>query len=131
MSKVYAIVTEKIIAALESGTVPWHKPWKAGIARNAIINRPYSRINALLLGISPYSDPRWLTYKQASAKGGQVRKGEKSTLVIFWRQSTITQESDDGELTEKMIPMLRYYLVFVQCGAMRWIEPSGPGDPAG
>jgi antirestriction protein ArdC len=112
MSKVYEIVTEKIIAALESGTVPWHKPWKAGIARNAVTNRPYSGINALLLGLSPYSDPRWLTYKQAEAKGGHVRKGEKSTLVIFWKQNTITQENDDGELTEKQLPMLRYYLVW-------------------
>jgi antirestriction protein ArdC len=116
-SKVYEIVSQKIIAALESGTAPWHKPWNAGIARNAISNRPYSGINALLLGITPYSDPRWLTMKQANSKGGKIRKGEKSTLVIFWKQNTITQESDDGEITEKHIPLLRYYLVWnvTQC----------------
>ncbi|HZA22878.1 MAG TPA: ArdC family protein [Dehalococcoidia bacterium] len=89
-NKVYQIVSEKIIAALESGTPPWHKPWKAGIPRNATSNRPYSGINALLLGTAPYSDPRWLTMKQAKQKGGRIRKGEKSTLVIFWKQNTIT-----------------------------------------
>ena len=111
-SKVYEIVTEKILAALESGTAPWHRPWKAGIARNAISNRPYTGINALLLGMAPYSDPRWLTMKQCNQKGGKIRKGEKSTLVIFWKQKTITEETEEGELTEKQIPLLRYYLVW-------------------
>jgi len=111
-SKVYEIVTEKIIAALESGTAPWHKPWKAGMARNAISKRPYSGINAVLLGMTPYSDPRWITMKQCNAKGGKIRKGEKSTLVIFWKQNTINQENDDGEIAEKQIPLLRYYLVW-------------------
>jgi antirestriction protein ArdC len=111
-SKVYEIVTDKIIAALESGTPAWRKPWTAGIPRNAITNRPYSGINALLLGMTEYTDPRWLTFKQCSAKGGKVRKGEKSTLVIFWKQNTITQETDTGEITEKQVPLLRYYLVF-------------------
>src|SRR5918996_637376 len=111
-NRVYEIVTEKILAALESGTAPWHRPWKAGIARNAISNRPYTGINALLLGMAPYSDPRWLTMKQCNQKGGKIRKGEKSTLVIFWKQKTITEETEEGELTEKQIPLLRYYMVW-------------------
>jgi antirestriction protein ArdC len=110
-SKVYDIVTDKIISALESGTPPWRKPWAAGIPRNATTNRPYSGINALLLSMTPYSDPRWLTFKQCSAKGGKVRKGEKSTLVIFWKIQDVSKE-EDGEITEKQIPLLRYYLVF-------------------
>jgi hypothetical protein len=57
-SKVYEIVTDKIIAALESGTPPRRKPWTAGIPRNAITDRPYSGINAPLLGMTTYSDPR-------------------------------------------------------------------------
>lgn len=113
MASVYEIVSSKIIAALESGTAPWHKPWVAGIARNAITNRPYSGINALLLGMTPYSDPRWLTMKQCNAKGGKVRKGQKSTPVIFWKTNTIAQENDDGELTEKTVPFLRYYLYYL------------------
>jgi antirestriction protein ArdC len=50
--------------------------------------------------------------KQANAKGGKIRKGEKSTLVIFWKHNTVTQETQSGEITEKQIPLLRYYLVF-------------------
>jgi antirestriction protein ArdC len=56
-SKVYELVTDKIITVLEQGTPPWRKPWTAGIPRNAITNRPYSGINALLLGMTTYSDP--------------------------------------------------------------------------
>jgi antirestriction protein ArdC len=62
--------------------------------------------------MTPYSDPRWITMKQCNAKGGKIRKGEKSTLVIFWKKNTISQESDSGEITEKQIPLLRYYLVW-------------------
>jgi antirestriction protein ArdC len=118
--KVYEIVTDKIIAALESGTPPWRKPWTAGIPRNAITNRPYSGINSLFLNLAPYSDPRWLTMKQANARGGKIRKGEKSTLVVFWKQNTITQETDTGEITEKTVPFLRYYLCWnvEQCGGL-------------
>jgi antirestriction protein ArdC len=110
--KVYEIVTDKILAALEQGTVPWHKPWQAGLPQNAITHRRYSGINAILLGMTTYSDPRWLTYKQASEHGGQVRKGEKSTLVVFWKTNTVNQEAENGEVSEKVIPILRYYLVF-------------------
>jgi antirestriction protein ArdC len=128
-SKVYELVTEKIIAALETGTAPWHKPWKAGVPRNAITNRPYSGINALLLGLAPYSDPCWITMKQANARGGKVRKGEKSTLVIFWKLQDVAQDNDDGELTEKQIPLLRY-LLGLECGTVRRVRPSRFGDQA-
>jgi antirestriction protein ArdC len=111
-SKVYEIVTDKIIAALESGGPAWRKPWAAGIPRNAISHRPYSGINALLLSMAPYVDNRWLTMNQANQLGGKVRKGEKSTLVIFWKQNPIKAENDNGEEIEKVIPLLRYYLVF-------------------
>ena len=65
-NKVYELVTSKILAALDSGTVPWRKPWTAGTPRNATSNRPYSGINRVLLGMAPYQDSRWLTYRQAA-----------------------------------------------------------------
>jgi antirestriction protein ArdC len=111
-SKVYEIVTAKVLAALEEGNIPWKKPWIAGIPRNAVSNRPYSGINSVLLNLSGYSDPRWITFKQCSAKGGKVGKGQKGSLVIFWKQNTIQTETDTGELTEKTIPLLRYFLVW-------------------
>lgn len=116
MVKVYDIVTDKILEALDRGAVPWHKPWSAGIPRNAVTNRPYHGINTVLLGMSPYPDQRWLTYKQATQLGGNVRKGERSTLVVFWKQ---LQVDDDGEAT-KTIPLLRYFNLFnvAQCDGL-------------
>ena len=64
------------------------------------------------MGIAPYSDPRWLTFKQCSEKGGKVRKGEKSTLIVFWKLHDVTRASDEGDEVERQIPFLRYYTVF-------------------
>jgi antirestriction protein ArdC len=124
MADVYSIVTEKILAALEAGVVPWHKPWdgQASLARNAISNKPYTGINAFLLNLSAYSDPRWVTFKQAQSLGGSVRKGEKSSLVVFWKQ--YQNEDEDGNATKKGA-ILRYYLVFnvEQCENLSKLKP--------
>ena len=64
-NKVYDVITSKILESLDQGTVPWRKPWTAGLPRNATTNRPYHGINAVLLGMTAYPDQRWLTYKQA------------------------------------------------------------------
>jgi antirestriction protein ArdC len=108
--KIYQIVNEKIMDALKQGTVPWRRPWQAGLPRNAFSNRPYSGINSILLNLAPYSDPRWATMKQINEHGGKVRKGERSSLVVFWKQTTIAKETDNGELIEKQIPLLKYFL---------------------
>jgi len=113
---VYEIVTNRIMELLEEGTVPWHKPWKAsGGARNLVSKKPYRGVNQFLLNCSPYSSPYWLTFNQARQKGGQVRRGEKSTLVLFWKwidgKDEEVKEGDINHLSEK-IPLLRYYRVF-------------------
>ncbi len=117
---VYDTVTNKILVALESGTVPWHKPWSAGIPRNATTNRPYHGINTILLGMSQYPDQRWLTFKQAGQLGGHVRKGEHGSLITFWKPLKV--EDQDGE--PKTIPLLKVYNVFNvdQCEALN-LEP--------
>ena len=122
MANVYETVTEQILAALESGTVPWHKPWSAGLPRNATTNRPYHGINVALLSMAPYSDPRWLTYKQSVQLGGHVRKGEHGSLITFWKQLRV-QDEQDQEST-KTIPLLRVYKVFnvQQCEELN-LEP--------
>ena len=73
---VYQVVTDKIIAELEQGRIPWEKPWTgAGNgAWNRVTGKPYSYINQLLLG----KPGEWLTYKQANEAGGKVRKGGES-----------------------------------------------------
>ena len=131
MANVYETVTEQILAALESGTVPWHKPWSAGLPRNATTNRPYHGINVALLSMAPYSDPRWLTYKQSVQLGGHVRKGEHGSLITFWKQLKV--DADDGEVeATKTIPLLRVYKVFnvQQCEGLS-LEPvqCNPVEP--
>jgi len=130
MNKVYDIVTGRILESLDRGTVPWRRPWSTGLPRNATTNRPYHGINTVLLGMAPYSDQRWLTYKQAGQLGGNVRKGERSTMVVFWKQHTVKDEHSHGEEREhdeestRTIPLLRYYNVFnvQQCDGLS-LEP--------
>ena len=115
-NKVYDVITDRILEALDQGTIPWRRPWTAGIPRNATNNRPYHGINAVLLGMTAYQDQRWLTYKQAVQLGGHVRRGERSTMVVFWKQHTVGDDGDDHDgLVEerpRTIPLLRVYHVF-------------------
>lgn len=108
----YEVITQAILAKLEEGTVPWRKPWVSETPRNLRSKKAYRGINRFLLSLSEYSNPYWLTYKQAKAYGGHVKKGEKSTPVIFWKWFENTSTDDDGEETTTRRPMLRYYRIF-------------------
>lgn len=113
MPDVYGIVTEKIIAALDEGTVPWRKPWLmlAGEGhRNLESKRAYTGINQLLLQMEPYEQPWWITFPGAKRLGGSVRKGEKSTLVVFFK--ILKKKDEDDPTKTKSIPLLRYYRLF-------------------
>ncbi len=93
---VYAIVTEKIINLLESGVVPWRRPWTStGLPRNLITRKPYRGINYFLLSASKFVSPFWLTMRQANALGGSIRKGEESTIVTFWKIDDAKQEETE------------------------------------
>ena len=109
---VYEIVTEQVVAALEQGTAPWRKPWVSRTApRNLRSGKPYRGINVWLLTMRPFASPYWLTYRQAQELGGVVRKGERATLVVFWRiLRTLAQEGEGTK--DKKVPLLRYYNVF-------------------
>lgn len=109
--KIYSIVTEKILESLANGVVPWRKPWSdAGLPRNGESNRPYTGINSILLSLSEYLDPRWLTWKQIQKRGGRVHKGAKSTLVVFVANLKVI-DRDNAEET-KSVHFLKYYRVF-------------------
>jgi len=116
----YQHVTDAIVTQLEAGTVPWRRPWDptVGQPRNAFTSRPYSGINSVLLGLEPYNDPRWGTYKQIAEHGGQVRKGEHGSLVVFYKPIDKRPSGDDDTTaaTEKnerrRYLLLKSYTVF-------------------
>lgn len=89
MASYYEKVAQEIIKQLKEGTSILVKPWKPGVVGNMPYNptsgRPYNGMNAIWLASSGYSDPRWLTYKQAQDEGAQVRKGEKGTIIQYWK----------------------------------------------
>ncbi|MGE4047222.1 MAG: ArdC family protein [Acetobacteraceae bacterium] len=115
----YQSVTDSIIAQLEAGVKPWERPWSAEHAAGRI-TRPlrfngagYNGLNVLLLWVAAdakgYTNPIWVTFKQAQAAGGQVRKGERSTPIIY-ADKIRRQDEETGE--EKEIWFLKGYNVF-------------------
>jgi antirestriction protein ArdC len=112
---IYQEVTDRIIAALEAGTAPWLRPWRDGANHgvvepyNAATGRPYNGINLLILGSRHYSDLGWLTFKQALELGGNVRKGERGTMIVFWKFETV-EDKETGK--SKSVPFARGYTVF-------------------
>lgn len=110
---IYQDVTDRMIAALENGTIPWHKPWVGGGPVNVRSGRPYRGINIWLLELESmtagYSDNRWGTFKAIKEAGGQVRKGEKGTRVILWKP---VPKGEDADGNEQSYWLLREYTVF-------------------
>ena len=103
---IYAEITNRIIAEMEQGTIPWKKPWVgSGNAVSYATGKPYSILNQMLLG----EPGEYLTFNECRKAGGFVRKGEKAKMVVFWNWL----EREDEETGEKKeIPFLRYYNVF-------------------
>ena len=124
-NKSYDRITERIVSLLSQGTVPWHKPWhvQTGLPRNLITQKPYRGINVFLLMAMNYESPNWLTLRQANAMGGQIKPGEKSCPVVFWKPMKLT---DKETKEEKKIPFLRLYHVFNvnQCTGLKNIPPA-------
>lgn len=120
---VYQKITNEIIAELERGVRPWHKPWNAGHGNGRITRPlranavPYQGINVLILWSAAidkgYSAPFWMTYKQAAALRAHVRKGEQGSLVVYADKIRKTEpDSHTGEGAERIIPFMKGYTVF-------------------
>ncbi|MDO7843584.1 ArdC family protein [Sphingomonas immobilis] len=121
----YDTVTRRVVADLEAGRVPWVQPWgrvggaAAGLPRNAATDRPYSGINILLLWGAViehgYPSQGWLTFRQALAAGGAVRKGEHGTTVVY--ADRFTPETEKARARERgddarSIAFLKRFTVF-------------------
>jgi len=112
---VYDQVTNKIIERLESGIVPWIKPWSAESSadRNAISKKEYSGINRLILGMSGYSLPIWASFKQWEDLGATVKKGEKGTQVVFYSKIVKGEiKANDTHPDQSTYNLLKTYYVF-------------------
>ena len=117
LANLYAQVTSKIVAELENGAVPWTKPWRntaqvgSVMPHNAATNRPYSGINIPILWGAAlgggYDRHLWMTYKQATTAGAQVRGGEHGTIVVFTKKLKVGDNEED-----RLVSMLRTYTVF-------------------
>lgn len=118
----YEVVTERLIKIMESGRKPWEKPWdddKAGLMSltaplNATTGKRYRGINLVVLLSDDKAvttgDPRWCSYKQATDAGWQVRKGEKSTTVFFYRK--VTKKAEAGDEEDNSFFVMRSFPVF-------------------
>lgn len=109
-------VTDKIVAALETGTRPWVKGWAAtgGLPKSASTMKAYQGVNAFLLGLQAsamgYGSQFWMTFKTAQDAGMMVRKGEKATTIVFNKPMLVKDEkAPDGV---KKIFILKTFKVF-------------------
>src|SRR6202051_4035048 len=103
---VYASVTAQIVTAIEQGVGTWRMPWHtngryAFSPINVASKKPYRGINTLCLWAAAqakgYERGEWATYAQWAERGAQVRRGEKATLVVFWKFANNAADSQDGE----------------------------------
>ena len=122
----------KLKEQIAAGVAPWQKPWKPGerrLPKNIQTDKPYRGGNSVYLSVTQtakgYSDNRWATYKQIKEMGGQVRKGEKATHVLFYKFDDEKAQPQPGapatpasapegqaEKEHTRPPMVRCYAVF-------------------
>lgn len=141
----YARITSRIVADLEQGVRPWCKPWSgdqlgARVTRPQRANgKPYSGINTLLLWLEAvekgHRSPTWMTYRQAQELGGQVRKGERGSQVVYMGETTKPRRDEaTGEESERGVRFLKTYTVF-NVGQIEGLPdafaiPAEPASPA-
>jgi antirestriction protein ArdC len=121
-NKVYEIVTDKIIAALEKGVVPWKQPWKSCSSPvNGFSGRAYRGINTLLLHTSAlergFSSNRWYTYSQVAKKSGKIlpQESKEYCVVVYWNWVEKKENEENEDQNKQRVvnyPLLRYYRVY-------------------
>ncbi len=130
---IYEAVTNRMIEQLESGIIPWERPW-TGVTSGAIkhkTGKPYSLINQLMLG----DEGEYLSFLECKKAGGSIRTGAKSRMVVFFKfQPYAKQDADgnivldgDGNMIIRTRPILRYSSVF-HINDCEGIAPKWEGD---
>ena len=121
-----ASITNELIRIIERGVLPWRKPWTAGGSSRPlrVSGEPYQGVNNFLLTMrttmAGYRSPFWMTMPQANALDARIRKGEKSSLVVYYGQSRKQGEGDDaadeGETDDaRVFRFQKSYRVFNAC----------------
>lgn len=123
-SSLYQEITDKIIAELEQGRVPWVQPWAnaaapLGMPKNAATGRAYSGVNVLILWIDcmerGFGTQNWLTFRQAITLGGHVRRGEKGVTAVYADRFIPNRERERAAETgdePEAIPFLKRFTLF-------------------
>ena len=144
-ASLYSEVTNRIIAELEEGRLPWVQPWDSvacgcTMPQNAGTARKYSGINVLILWAEVvhrgYASQRWLTYRQAEAAGGNVRRGEKGTVICYADRFTPKTEQEQARSEDRetrQVAFLKRFVVFniEQCEGLPddYAVPMASPDP--
>ncbi len=114
MKDIHATITQRFIDQLQQGCVPWQRTWTS--AMNLVSKKAYRGINSLTLGSAPFGSPFWVTFRQALELGGSVRKGEKSSPIIYYKFLEKRDRSGQPLFTAKgkpaFVPFLRWSNVF-------------------
>jgi len=115
-SNLYQEITDKIIAEMEKGPDAWQKTWGSTMPRNLTSKRDYSGINTFLLWFEQrengYATGDWMSFKQAKELGGNIRRGEKGTRIVFFKRLDREHENSAGETEMRQILMAKYSHVF-------------------
>ena len=121
INELYDKIASRIVAQMEDGVLPWHRPWSVNagarvskpLRENAV---PYQGINVLILWGAAmdagYASPFWMTYRQASSIGAQVRRGERATHIVFAKTAKKKERDASGAEIEAIVPVRRVYAVF-------------------
>jgi len=124
---VYEIVTNRIVQLLDDGVVPWRKTWSSPSDYPLSLNTGahYRGINNILLGSAPFTNPYWATFKQITARKGQVKRGSQGWPVFFWKVYDKKKKDANGKEITKRLFVARYYTVFnlEQCENIETPEP--------
>ena len=114
-------ITAAIVERLEAGTRPWVQPWTGASVSRPLraCGTPYQGINVLWLWMAAeaagHTSPYWMTYRQAHVLSGQVRKGERGTVAIFYRAYRPREASEDDDEGDRTRRVLKSFTVFNAC----------------
>jgi antirestriction protein ArdC len=135
---VHAEITRQIIEMLEAGVAPWRSGilGASGEPQNFESRKPYRGINTFLLSYRAfkrgYRSPYWITFRQAVARGGNVRQGEKGTLLVFWKPLEL-HDDESFEIITKTVLRRFYVFNIEQCNGIKTTEqeetPTIPFHP--